>query len=66
MIRFYNGKTLRFEPALRVTDEEVWVEGGRIAYEFLAEGKEPPYNTDSGSMCVTVDNIDVYMDSLMQ
>ena len=30
MIRFYNGKTLRFSPELRVTDEEVWVEGTRI------------------------------------
>ena len=32
MIRFYNGKTLRFTPDTRITDEEVWVEGNRIAY----------------------------------
>ena len=32
MIRFFNGKTLRFAPELRLTEDEVWVEGGRIAY----------------------------------
>ena len=42
-------------------------ESARIAYEYLAEGKEPEsYSNDSGSMCVTMDNIDVYMDSLME
>lgn len=40
-------------------------ESARIAYEYLSAGTEPPYNTDSGSMCVTLDNIDVYMESLM-
>lgn len=44
---------------------KIGYEGGRIAYEYLANGTEPPYNTDSGCMCVTMDNIDVYMDSLM-
>ena len=32
MIRFYNGKIARFSPELRITDEEVWVEGNRIIY----------------------------------
>ena len=32
MIRFYNGKTLRFTPDIRLTDEEVWVDGNRIVY----------------------------------
>ena len=32
MIRFYGGRLLRFGGGLRLTDEELWVEGGRIAY----------------------------------
>lgn len=32
MIRFYNGRVLRFQPELRLTEDEVWVDGGRIAY----------------------------------
>lgn len=44
---------------------KIGYEGGKIAYEYLANGTVPPYNTDSGSMCVTMDNIDVYMESLM-
>ncbi len=32
MIRFYNGKVLRFSPEMRVTEEEVWIDGNRISY----------------------------------
>ncbi len=32
MIRFHNGRTLRFGGGLRLTDEELWTEGGTIAY----------------------------------
>ena len=32
MIRFYNGRVLRFEPELHLTADEVWIDGGRIAY----------------------------------
>ena len=32
MIRFYNGRLLRFGGGMRVTDEELWTEGGKIAY----------------------------------
>ena len=32
MIRFYNGRVLRFEPEMRLTAEEVWTDGSRIAY----------------------------------
>ena len=32
MIRFYNGKTLRFSPEMRITDEEVWVKNNKIVY----------------------------------
>ena len=32
MIRFYNGRLLRFGGGMRVTVEELWTEGGTIAY----------------------------------
>ena len=32
MIRFYNGKILRFDPDLHLANEEVWVDGSRIVY----------------------------------
>ena len=32
MIRFFNGRTLRFGGGMRVTEDEVWVDGGRIAH----------------------------------
>ena len=32
MIRFYNGKTLRFSPEMCITDEEVWVKNNKIVY----------------------------------
>ena len=32
MIRFYNGRLLRFGDGMRLTEEELWVEGGTIAY----------------------------------
>lgn len=32
MIRFYNGKTLRFDNGAHITDDEVWTDGGRIVY----------------------------------
>ncbi len=32
MIRFCNGRVLRFGGGMRMTNEEVWVDGGRIAY----------------------------------
>ena len=32
MIRFYNGKVLRFSPDIRITDEEVWTDGKVISY----------------------------------
>ena len=41
MIRFFNGRLLRFGGGLRVTDEELWVEDGRIAHVGPAP-EEPP------------------------
>ena len=32
MIRFYNGKTLRFAGGAHLTDDEVWTEGGEIVH----------------------------------
>lgn len=32
MIRFYNGKTLRFDGGAHLTDDEVWTDGGEIVY----------------------------------
>ena len=32
MIRFYNGRVLRFGGGMRVTQDEVWTEGGEIRY----------------------------------
>ena len=46
MLRFFNGRVLRFEPALRVTEEEVWVEGGRIAYVGPARADAPAFGRE--------------------
>ena len=32
MIRFYNGRVLRFGGGMRMTEDEVWTDGGRIAH----------------------------------
>ena len=32
MIRFYNGHLLRFGGGLRLTEEELWTDGGAICY----------------------------------
>ena len=32
MIRFYNGKTLRFGGGMRITEDEVWTDGGSIVH----------------------------------
>ena len=38
MIRFYNGRVLRFDGGVHVTDDEVWTDGGVISY--VGEKKE--------------------------
>ena len=43
MIRFYNGRVLRFDPELRLTEDEVWVDGGRIAYIGPARTDKPAF-----------------------
>ena len=46
MIRFANGRLLRFSPALRVTEEELWTEGGRIAYIGPARADAPAFERE--------------------
>ena len=44
MIRFYNGRVLRFEPEMRLTAEEVWTDGSRIAYVGPAKEDSPAFD----------------------
>ncbi|MBR3294219.1 MAG: amidohydrolase [Oscillospiraceae bacterium] len=43
-IRFYNGKTLRFAPQMRVTEDEIWVEDARISYCGPARADAPAFD----------------------
>ena len=43
MIRFYNGRILRFGDGLRITDEEVWTDGSEIRYVGPAVGDAPEF-----------------------
>lgn len=43
MIRFYNGHTLSFGGGIRITEDEVWVEGGRIVYVGPAKEDMPAF-----------------------
>lgn len=46
MIRFYNGRTVRFYPEIRLTDEEVWVDGGTISYVGPAVSDLPRFDRE--------------------
>ena len=46
MIRFYNGKTLRFDGGVRLTDDEVWTDGGKIAYVGPAREDKPLFERE--------------------
>lgn len=46
MVRFYNGKTLRFGGGVRVTDEEVWTDGARISYVGPAREDAPAFERE--------------------
>lgn len=43
MIRFYNGRVLRFGGGLRVTDDEVWTDGSEIRYVGPAVSDAPEF-----------------------
>ena len=44
MIRFYNGRVLSFGEGLNISDDEVWVDGGRIVYVGPEKGDMPPFS----------------------
>ena len=44
MIRFFNGRVLRFAPEMRVTEDEVWIDGGRIVYVGAARADAPHFD----------------------
>lgn len=44
MIRFYNGKVLRFEPETAITEEEVWTDGNKIVYVGPAKEDLPEFD----------------------
>lgn len=46
MIRFYNGRALRFGGGLRVTEDEVWTDGGRIAYVGQTPAELPAFERE--------------------
>ena len=46
MIRFYNGKTLRFDGGAHLTDDEVWTDGGVIAYVGPAREEKPAFERE--------------------
>ena len=46
MIRFYNGRVLRFAPQMRMTEDEVWVEGGRICHVGPAPEALPAFERE--------------------
>lgn len=43
MIRFYNGRTLSFGGGIKITEDEVWVDGGRIVYVGPAKEDMPAF-----------------------
>ncbi len=43
MIRFYNGKTLSFCGGIKLSDDEVWVDGSSIVYVGPARGDMPAF-----------------------
>lgn len=46
MIRFFNGRILRFSPEIRITDEEVWTNGSRIAYVGPSKENKPAFERE--------------------
>ena len=46
MIRFYNGKTLRFDGGAHLTGDEVWTDGGAIAYVGAPREDKPSFERE--------------------
>ena len=46
MIRFYNGRVLRFQPKLPISTDEVWIDGSRIAYIGAVRDDAPKFERE--------------------
>ena len=46
MIRFYNGRVLRFDDTAVLSGDEVWVDGGRITYVGPARADAPAFSRE--------------------
>ena len=46
MIRFYNGRVLRFQPKLTISTDEVWIDGSRIAYIGAVRDDAPKFERE--------------------
>ena len=46
MIRFYNGKTLRFDGGAHLTADEVWTDGGRIVHVGAPPKEKPAFERE--------------------
>ena len=46
MIRFYNGKTLRFDGGAHLTADEVWTDGGEIVYVGAPRAEAPRFERE--------------------
>ena len=46
MIRFYNGKTLRFDGGAHLTADEVWTDGGEIVYVGAPRADAPRFERE--------------------
>ncbi len=46
MIRFYNGKTLRFDGGAHLSADEVWTDGGKIVYVGPAREDRPAFERE--------------------
>lgn len=46
MIRFFNGRTLTMTGAPAITADEVWVDGGAIAYVGPAKADTPAFERE--------------------
>ena len=46
MIRFYNGKTLRFDGGAHLTADEVWTDGGVIVHVGAPSKETPAFERD--------------------
>ena len=46
MIRFYNGRVLRFSGGIKISRDEVWTDGGRIAYVGAERADAPRFERE--------------------